>query len=85
MQIDSSTFVRTPSRPKANMVAKPPEESMPQDTFTFSEGNQNKGALVMLGFGVSVTGLIAGAQIDNPAVMMGSFMAGAAIIVAASR
>jgi hypothetical protein len=85
MQISSTSLHRPSPLSRLNSTAEPQLEATPQDSFTFSGSSKNSGAMVMLGFGVAVTGLIAGAQMDNPAVMMGSFMGGVALMVAANR
>lgn len=85
MQITSTTLPKPSLLANRKLAVTPPAENTSQDTFTFSSSSENTGAKVMLGFGVAVTGLIAGAHYNNPAVMMGSFLGGVAIIVSANR
>lgn len=87
MQIASTTpQALKPGFQTKPFTEQPAVESTPQEpteSMTFSNSS-NKGAMIMLGFGVSVVGLIAGAQMDNPAVMMGGFIGGMALMVSAS-
>lgn len=69
---------------KAHQQSQEAPAAGPEDTFTFSSSDTKRAVLPIVGMGVMMTGMMAGAKGGNPVVMMGSMFAGLAIIAAAA-
>jgi predicted lipid-binding transport protein (Tim44 family) len=68
---------------RAHQQSQEAPTAEPQDTFTFSSDTK-RAVLPIVGMGVMMTGMMAGARAGNTVVMMGSMFAGLAIVAAAA-